>query len=161
MSNSTKEPEVQEIEGLSGNPDKLELDSQGDIPDASHVIDKKAERTLKLKSDFLLLPIMSLTYLTAYLVCYSSAIASVPPILTGFIQDRNNLGNAKIMTFAQDTHLTAQQFYNCLTIFCKSRQWLRAHDSWGVMLTSLFLPRCGVHDLHARRKSCLESPRAG
>jgi hypothetical protein len=51
-----------EAKAISG-PDDLT-----DIPDAAAVIDKKAERALKLKTDFLILPIMSLTYLVAYLV---------------------------------------------------------------------------------------------
>ncbi|OQU96216.1 hypothetical protein CLAIMM_02327 [Cladophialophora immunda] len=76
----------------------IEVTDKHSFDEHAEVVDKKAERALKLKSDFLILPIMSLTYLIAYM-------------------DRNNLGNAKIMTFTKDTHLTSKQFYNCLTIF--------------------------------------------
>lgn len=36
----------------------------------AEVVNKQAERALKLKSDFLILPIMSLTYLIAYMVSH-------------------------------------------------------------------------------------------
>lgn len=46
-----------------------------EVLDAATVIDRKAERALKLKSDLLLLPIMSLTYLVAYLVSHFLALS--------------------------------------------------------------------------------------
>lgn len=48
-----------------GNPSVKVLEAGADL-------DKRAERVLKLKSDLLLLPIMSLTYLVAYLVSCSA-----------------------------------------------------------------------------------------
>ena len=45
---------------------------------------KKAERALKLKSDLLILPIMSLTYLTAYLVSMQDIIHGAMYMLKSF-----------------------------------------------------------------------------
>lgn len=33
-------------------------------------------------------------------------------------QDRGSIGNARIMGFQADLHLSEDQFYNCLMIFC-------------------------------------------
>ncbi|PYH94485.1 retrograde regulation protein 2 [Aspergillus ellipticus CBS 707.79] len=57
----------------------------------------RAERRLLLKADLVILPLASLGYLVAYL-------------------DRNNLGNAKVMGLITDLHLSANQYYNCLTM---------------------------------------------
>jgi hypothetical protein len=34
-------------------------------------------------------------------------------------KDRNNLGNARVMGMQADLHLTDEQFFNCLMMFCK------------------------------------------
>ena len=39
-------------------------------------------------------------------------------ILSG-LQDRNSIGNARIMGLLEDLHLTDQQYYNCLMMFCE------------------------------------------
>jgi len=35
-------------------------------------------------------------------------------------QDRNNIGNARVMGMQKDLHLTDKQFFNCLSMFCMS-----------------------------------------
>lgn len=34
-------------------------------------------------------------------------------------KDRGALGNARIMGFQSDLHLSGSQFYNCLMMFCR------------------------------------------
>ncbi|KFZ15697.1 hypothetical protein V502_05440 [Pseudogymnoascus sp. VKM F-4520 (FW-2644)] len=58
----------------------------------------KAERKLLLKADLVILPICSVVWWVTYL-------------------DRNSIGNARIMGLQTDLHMTADQFYNCLTMF--------------------------------------------
>ncbi len=77
------------------------------------------ERRLLLKSDLLILPLLALTYLVAYLVTYFDFHSCKPLVLTVH-QDRNNIGNARLMTLQQDTHMTNEQYFSCVQIFCKS-----------------------------------------
>ncbi|KIW26159.1 uncharacterized protein PV07_09276 [Cladophialophora immunda] len=58
----------------------------------------RAERLLVRKMDFFILPMLATSFLVAYL-------------------DRNNLGNARIMTLQKDLRMTDGQFYNCLMLF--------------------------------------------
>ena len=60
----------------------------------------KEERRLVLKADLVILPLAALTYFVAYL-------------------DRNSIGNARLMGLQKDLHMTANQYYNCLMMFCK------------------------------------------
>jgi hypothetical protein len=39
-------------------------------------------------------------------------------------KDRNNLGNARIMGMQADLHLSNEQFFNCLMMFCAFSQSL-------------------------------------
>ncbi|KAH8699107.1 major facilitator superfamily domain-containing protein [Talaromyces proteolyticus] len=66
----------------------------------SHVIQPKtsAEKRLLLKADLVILPLAAFGYFAAYM-------------------DRNNFGNAKVMGFATDLHLSPNEYYSCLTIF--------------------------------------------
>lgn len=34
-------------------------------------------------------------------------------------QDRNSIGLANVMGLSKDLHLTPNQYYNCLTMFCE------------------------------------------
>ncbi|KAJ9612957.1 hypothetical protein H2200_002898 [Cladophialophora chaetospira] len=73
---------------------------------ADHRAAHKMERRLLLKADLTILPLISLVYLASYL-------------------DRNSIGNARVMGFQKDLHLTPKQFYNSLSIF---------YLGWGVAM---------------------------
>ncbi|PCH02448.1 Major facilitator superfamily domain, general substrate transporter [Penicillium occitanis (nom. inval.)] len=57
-----------------------------------------AQKSLVRKIDILMLPLLSLSYLMAYI-------------------DRNNIGYARLMGLQEDLHLTASQFYNAVMVF--------------------------------------------
>lgn len=40
-------------------------------------------------------------------------------VILTFPQDRGAIGNARIMGFQKDLHLSNDQFFNCLMMFCK------------------------------------------
>jgi hypothetical protein len=78
----------------------------------------KEEKRLLRKMDLAIVPLLTLTFFIAYLV--------FPPFYGNCIwywqnyhKDRNNLGNARVMGMQTDLHLTDEQFFNCLMMFCK------------------------------------------
>ncbi|CAM1505958.1 Fc.00g115950.m01.CDS01 [Cosmosporella sp. VM-42] len=82
--------------------------------------DMSSERKLLLKSDILILPLLILTYLIAYL-------------------DRNNIGNARLMTFQKDLHMPQDQFFSCVQIF------------YGGYLLGIFPGNIFIHKAHPNR----------
>ncbi|OQU95986.1 hypothetical protein CLAIMM_02131 [Cladophialophora immunda] len=91
MSEQNKEIQVDQSEDASVT-DPSEQTNSG-TPGKS-----RAERLLVRKMDFFILPMLATSFLVAYL-------------------DRNNLGNARIMTLQKDLRMTDGQFYNCLMLF--------------------------------------------
>jgi len=39
--------------------------------------------------------------------------------LNRFLQDRGQIGNARVLGMQTDLGLTSQQFYNCVMMFCE------------------------------------------
>jgi hypothetical protein len=74
------------------------------------------ERRLVLKCDLVIVPLAALIYFGAYLVSYEPTILSSNS--ANQPQDRNSIGNAKIMGLLKDLHISAQGYYNCATMFC-------------------------------------------
>jgi hypothetical protein len=76
----------------------------------------KQEKRLLLKMDLSIVPLLACSFFIAYMVRplfpFSSKTAN-------FKKDRNNLGNARIMGMQEDLHLSDEQFFNCLMMFCE------------------------------------------
>lgn len=87
--------------------------------------ERRAEKRLLRKLDMVILPMMSISYLMAYLVRahHLPAIISMgllnSPIIFGR-QDRNNIGYARLMGLQEDLRITDGRFYNVIMVFCKS-----------------------------------------
>jgi hypothetical protein len=76
----------------------------------------KQEKRLLLKMDLSIVPLLACSFFIAYMVR-----SLFPLCLTtaNFKKDRNNLGNARIMGMQADLHLSNEQFFNCLMMFCE------------------------------------------
>jgi sugar phosphate permease len=61
-------------------------------------IDKQAQRTLVMKQDILILPLLALSIMFGYL-------------------DRGNIGNARLLGMAKDLNLSTQQYLICVMMF--------------------------------------------
>ena len=82
----------------------------------------KQERRLVIKQDLVIVALLSGCFFFAYLVSHPPRIYMDPDSFKLTTeQDRGNLGNARAMGFQEDLHLTDQQFFNCLMMFCKFR----------------------------------------
>ena len=88
-------------------------------PDSHHK--SKAERRLVLKADCLIVPLGALIYFVAYLVrklpCMKENTYQQYILIRN--QDRNSIGNAKLMGLQEDTNMDNDQYSNCLMMFCK------------------------------------------
>lgn len=76
-------------------------------------------KKLLRKLDAVLLPLLALAYLLAYMVSLPSRVFRCTHAMTdtGW-QDRNNIGNARIMGLETNLHLSSQQYYNSVMVFC-------------------------------------------
>ncbi|KAG9773414.1 hypothetical protein KCU88_g5793, partial [Aureobasidium melanogenum] len=84
--------DVEQIEQYEVTPAEVIAGSQ------QHQTRTSVEKRLLRKADFVIIPLFSIVHLVSYL-------------------DRNSIGNARIMGLQKDLHMTAGQFYNCLTMF--------------------------------------------
>ncbi|KAL2436723.1 High-affinity nicotinic acid transporter [Exophiala dermatitidis] len=84
--------DVEQIEQYELTPAEVIAGSQ------QHQARTPVEKRLLRKADFVIIPLFSIVHLVSYL-------------------DRNSIGNARIMGLQKDLHMTAGQFYNCLTMF--------------------------------------------
>ena len=75
------------------------------------------EKRLLRKADSVILPLASLSYFASYLV-RSSSFHNIS--LLTILQDRNSIGNARLMGLERDLGMHGNQFYDCLTMFCTS-----------------------------------------
>lgn len=103
----------------------------------------KLEKRLLLKMDLSIVPLLACSFFIAYMVrqihfpCENKLI---------IFKDRNNLGNARIMGMQADLHLSNEQFFNCLMMFCKFH-----HAKADIRWTSLIVVDASrrIHGLHA------------
>ncbi|OQV03400.1 hypothetical protein CLAIMM_08449 [Cladophialophora immunda] len=105
MSETHNKVDIELIEGETSPPAEIYPDptSGGAIVNTGFQAPRaeprsEHEKRLLLKLDLVVLTLCCLMYFVAYL-------------------DRNVLGNARLMGIEKDLHLTANQFYNCLTMF--------------------------------------------
>lgn len=77
----------------------------------------RAERRLLLKTDLLMVPIAALIYFVAYLVGLTTTVIWTVHLLC---QDRNSIGLAQVMGLSKNLGISANQYYNCLMMFCKN-----------------------------------------
>lgn len=78
--------------------------------------EKKIERKLLLKIDFIILPLLALVYFLASMVC-SGCAQRVYDRSANFIQDRGDLANAAVAGMSENLHLTGKQLANCVSLF--------------------------------------------
>lgn len=76
----------------------------------------KLEKSLLLKMDVSILPLLGLSFFVVYMV--RDVLVCIDWTSADFKQDRNNLGNARIMGMQTDLGFSNEQFYNCLMVFC-------------------------------------------
>jgi hypothetical protein len=81
----------------------------------------KAERRLVLKADCLIVPLAALIYFVAYLVRELPCIKenTYQQYILIHNQDRNSIGNARLMGLQADLDMNDDQYFNCLMLFCK------------------------------------------
>jgi hypothetical protein len=68
-----------------------------------------------------------------------------------FKKDRNNLGNARIMGMQADLHLSNEQFFNCLMMFCRLSLNRPLGRTTPFKANSIISRR--IHGIHAPRES--------
>ena len=83
------------------------------------------ERKLVLKAQVLITTLAALIYFVAYLVRHlpfsfwlRRRLNPWPNSSNDPLQDRNSIGNARVMGLQKDLKLTPNQYYNVLTMFC-------------------------------------------
>jgi hypothetical protein len=107
----------------------------------------KQEKRLLLKMDLSIVPLLACSFFIAYMVRSLFPFCSKT---ANFMKDRNNLGNAQIMGMQEDLHLSNEQFFNCLMMFCE------LSPNKPLNRTVLFKPNSisrGIHGIHASRES--------
>lgn len=77
----------------------------------------RVEKKVVSKQDMVMMPLLAGCTFFVFLVRVSNTTFICIARLT-CDKDRAALGNARLMQFPQDLHLTNQQFYNCLMIIC-------------------------------------------
>lgn len=84
--------------------------------------EKRLERSLVLKADILIVGMTSLVFLVNQWVSATDAFfydEGEKQILSLFIQDRGNIGNARVMGLQKDLNISNDQFYNAVSLYCK------------------------------------------
>jgi hypothetical protein len=79
----------------------------------------KAERAVLLKADLCIVPLAALCYLVSYLVSSPRFKSSGRHTDVCGMQDRNNIGYARLMGWQKDIHLSNADYYNISSLFCK------------------------------------------
>lgn len=87
----------------------------------------KAERRLVWKQDLVILPLLAFAFFFAYVVSDTVAPAfclfgdrrTVADRLVCLLQDRGQIGNARLMGLQKDLNLSADEYYNTLLVFCE------------------------------------------
>ena len=77
----------------------------------------RVEKKVVRKQDIVMVPLLAGCTFFVFLVRASGTIPFCITLLT-LDKDRAALGNARLMNFPKDLHLTNQQFFNCLMIIC-------------------------------------------
>lgn len=117
---SIVEPDISTIENASSEnkPDTAYvLQPTGRLPPKTGL-----ERKLVMKQDFLIIPLLALTYFVTYLVGIRQVLStSLRTCHTdNWLQDRNGFGNGRLLGMQQELKLTDDQYGNCSQLFCEA-----------------------------------------
>lgn len=88
----------------------------------------KQERRLVLKCDLLLLSLAILIYLVTSWVRPLS-LKNMACMTDCYAQDRNNIGNARLMGLQEQLHMSNKDFYNAVMMYCESCKSSTHHHS--------------------------------
>ena len=143
-------PEVEMIENHEGQDHETKLDSTAYEHQILSTTPKtRAEKALMLKADLCIVPLAALCYLVSYMV--RLALSHSQQFLICAPQDRNNIGNARLMDWQQDISLSDSQYYNVTSLFCKRREaHLTAYLPSACTLLTLY--SCRIYTVHVPRK---------
>lgn len=92
------------------------------------------ERALVRKADLVIVPLCALLYLVAYLVrlrpwAMTRLTCLVSRILIAWFQDRNSIGNSRILGLEDDLGMSPKQFSDCVSLFCTYAWTSNAFDN--------------------------------
>lgn len=89
---------------------------EASLPDGEQSWTAEEENKLVRKIDLYLLPTIWLMYLLSYMVGSLLRVLNVLPILTN-LQDRTNIGNAKLAGMGDDLKLSSNEYSVSLVVF--------------------------------------------